>query len=78
MKSEKHVSNYVESVIDLIGETPLISLKESTGYNIFAKAEFLNPGGSIKDRIALGMLRDAEEKGLLKKGMTIKIGRAHV
>ena len=59
MKSEKHVSSYVESVIDLIGDTPLISLKESTGYNIFAKAEFLNPGGSIKDRIALGMLRDA-------------------
>ena len=71
MKSEKHVSSYVENVIDLIGDTPLISLKESTGYNIFAKAEFLNPGGSIKDRIALGMLRDAEEKGLLKKGMTI-------
>ena len=71
MKSEKHVGRYVESVIDLIGDTPLISLKKSTGYNIFAKAEFLNPGGSIKDRIALGMLRDAEEKGLLKKGMTI-------
>ena len=71
MKSEKHVGCYVESVIDLIGDTPLISLKKSTGYNIFAKAEFLNPGGSIKDRIALGMLRDAEEKGLLKKGMTI-------
>ena len=70
MKSEKHVGSYVESVIDLIGDTPLISLKKSTGYNIFAKAEFLNPGGSIKDRIALGMLRDAEEKGLLKKGMT--------
>ena len=67
MKSEKHVGSYVESVIDLIGNTPLISLKKSTGYNIFAKAEFLNPGGSIKDRIALGMLRDAEERGLLKK-----------
>lgn len=59
------------SIVDLIGNTPLLSLKESTGYNIFAKAEFLNPGGSIKDRPALNMIIEAEKTGLLKKGMTI-------
>ena len=48
-----------------------MSLEQTTGLNIFAKAEFLNPGGSIKDRIALNMLEDAEKKGKLKKGMTI-------
>ena len=62
---------YYNNILELIGNTPLLSLKESTGCNIFAKAEFLNPGGSIKDRIALNMLEDAEKKGLLKPGMTI-------
>ena len=49
----------------------MISLKETTGLNIFAKAEFLNPGGSIKDRIAKNMLDEAEKSGKLKPGMTI-------
>ena len=62
---------YTENIVDLIGNTPLLSLKGSTGLNIFAKAEFLNPGGSIKDRVALNMIKSAEEKGLLKPGMTI-------
>jgi len=62
---------YTNSVLDLIGNTPLINLRESTGYNIFAKAEFLNPGGSIKDRIAKSMIEDAEQSGRLKPGMTI-------
>ena len=62
---------YYTNVLDLIGNTPLMSLEQTTGLNIFAKAEFLNPGGSIKDRIALNMLEDAEKKGKLKKGMTI-------
>ncbi|MGN0473378.1 MAG: cysteine synthase A [Lachnospiraceae bacterium] len=62
---------YTENVLDLIGNTPLISLKPTTGYNIFAKAEFLNPGGSIKDRIAKNMLEDAEKRGVLRPGMTI-------
>ena len=62
---------YTENVLDLIGNTPLISLKLTTGYNIFAKAEFLNPGGSIKDRIAKNMLEDAEKRGVLRPGMTI-------
>jgi cysteine synthase len=52
-----------DNILDLIGNTPLIRLK---GENIFAKAEFLNPGGSIKDRIALAMLEGAERDGRLR------------
>ena len=59
------------NVLDLIGNTPLLSLTESTRCEIYAKAEFLNPGGSIKDRIALNMLNVAEAEGKLKPGMTI-------
>lgn len=55
-------------VLDLIGNTPLISLR---GEQIIAKAEFLNPGGSIKDRVALSMIEAAERDGLLKPGMKI-------
>ncbi|MCR5727276.1 MAG: cysteine synthase A [Lachnospiraceae bacterium] len=62
---------YYSNVIDMIGNTPLFSFKESMGYNIFAKAEFLNPGGSIKDRIAKNMIEEAEKAGKLKPGMTI-------
>ena len=62
---------YTENVLDLIGNTPLISLKPTTGCNIFAKAEFLNPGGSIKDRVAKNMILEAEKNGSLKPGMTI-------
>lgn len=62
---------YYYNVLDLIGNTPLMCLKETTGYNIFAKAEFLNPGGSIKDRIAKNMLDTAEAQGKLRAGMTI-------
>jgi cysteine synthase len=57
------------SIIDLIGNTPLIKLKypsEITGCEIYGKAEFLNPGGSVKDRTALGIIEDAEEKKLLE------------
>ena len=62
---------YYKNVLDLIGNTPLISLEQTTGLNIYAKAEFLNPGGSIKDRIALNMIEQAEKDGRLKPGMTI-------
>ena len=62
---------YYTNVLDLIGDTPLISLEETTGLQIYAKAEFLNPGGSIKDRIALGMIEAAEKDGRLRPGMTI-------
>lgn len=62
-----------------IGNTPLIRLNaasEATGCEILGKAEFMNPGGSVKDRAALFIVRDAEEKGLLKPGGTIVEGTA--
>lgn len=62
---------YYTNVLDLIGNTPLISLEQTTSLQLYAKAEFLNPGGSIKDRIALNMIEDAEKSGKLKPGMTI-------
>jgi cysteine synthase A len=66
-------SKFVNS-LELIGGTPLVKLNSVTpenGANIFAKLEFFNPGGSVKDRIALAMVEDAEEKGILKPGSTI-------
>jgi cysteine synthase A len=62
---------YTDSILNLIGNTPLISFKNLYGLNIFAKAEFLNPGGSIKDRIAKFMIEQAEKEGILKPSMTI-------
>ncbi len=62
---------YIENVLDIIGNTPVISLKRLTGGNVFAKIEYLNPGGSIKDRIAKFMIEEAEKSGELKPGMTI-------
>lgn len=65
--------------IDTVGHTPLIrlnSFSEETGCEILAKAEFLNPGGSVKDRAALYIIQDAEEKGLLKPGGTVVEGTA--
>ncbi len=62
-----------------VGNTPLIRLKtlsEVTGCNILGKAEFLNPGGSVKDRAAMGIIEDAETRGLLKPGGTIVEGTA--
>ncbi len=66
-------------VWDLVGNTPLIrleSISRLTGCNIFGKAEFLNPGGSVKDRAAKGIIADAEKRGLLKPGGTIVEGTA--
>ncbi|MBW4500216.1 MAG: cysteine synthase A [Scytonema hyalinum WJT4-NPBG1] len=65
--------------VDTVGHTPLIrlhSFSEETGCEILAKAEFLNPGGSVKDRAALYIIQDAEEKGLLKPGGTVVEGTA--
>lgn len=62
---------YYTNIVDMIGDTPLISLEETTGLKLYAKAEFLNPGGSIKDRIALNMIEEAEKSGRLRPGMTI-------
>lgn len=67
------------SVVDAIGNTPLIKLKhasEATGCTILGKAEFMNPGGSVKDRAALFIVRDAIERGVLKPGGTIVEGTA--
>jgi cysteine synthase A len=67
------------SVLDAIGNTPLIRLNrasEATGCEILGKAEFMNPGQSVKDRAALGIIRDAEAKGLLKPGGRIVEGTA--
>ncbi len=66
--------NYVSDIKELIGKTPLIKLthinvKETI--NVFAKLECFNPGGSVKDRIGVKMIKGAEEKGILKKGYTI-------
>ncbi len=66
-------------VISAIGNTPLIRLNrvsELTGCEIWGKAEFLNPGQSVKDRAALSIVRDAERRGLLRKGGTIVEGTA--
>ncbi len=63
----------------VIGQTPLIelsSLSQKTGCRIFGKAEFLNPGGSVKDRAALGIIQKAESEGKLKPGMRIYEGSA--
>lgn len=70
---------YAASVLDLIGNTPLIRLKaasEATGCEILGKAEFLNPGQSVKDRAALWIIRDAEARGLLRPGGRIVEGTA--
>ncbi len=61
----------LNNIIDAIGNTPLISLEKYFNASIFAKCEFLNPGGSIKDRIAKYMIEEAEKEGKLRPGMTI-------
>lgn len=66
-------------IVELIGETPLIRLKaasDATGCEILGKAEFLNPGGSVKDRTALGLIRAAEADGSLRPGGVIVEGTA--
>lgn len=68
-----------QSVIDAIGNTPLIKLRrasEETGCEILGKAEFMNPGQSVKDRAGLFIIRDAEARGLLKPGGVIVEGTA--
>ena len=71
------MAKIIESSLELIGNTPLLKLNnysKKTGVNqatLLAKLEYLNPAGSVKDRIALAMIEDAENKGLLKPGATI-------
>ncbi|MBO7606940.1 MAG: cysteine synthase A [Paludibacteraceae bacterium] len=71
------MTKIIESALELIGNTPLMKLKNYakktgvTNATLLAKLEYLNPAGSVKDRVALAMIEDAEKKGLLKPGATI-------
>ena len=71
------MSDIKTSVLDLVGHTPLMKISrysevvDAKNANILAKLEYLNPAGSTKDRAALNMIEDAENKGLLKPGATI-------
>ena len=71
------MSKIYESALELIGQTPILKLNAYSkkagisGVDILGKLEYLNPAGSVKDRIALAMIEDAEKKGLIKKGATI-------
>jgi cysteine synthase len=63
-----------ESIIDLVGETPMLKLRRVVppgAAEVYAKLEYLNPGGSVKDRAAIGIIRRAEREGLLRPGSTI-------
>ncbi|MEW5800522.1 MAG: cysteine synthase A [bacterium] len=60
-----------QNILACIGSTPLIRLRKVTAYTIFAKAEFLNPGGSVKDRVAKYLIEEAERDGTLKEGSII-------
>jgi cysteine synthase A len=62
---------FIGSVLECVGNTPLIQLKKVSSGNVFAKAEFLNPGGSIKDRVAKHIIESAEREGRLRSGMII-------
>lgn len=70
------MGNVKTSILELIGKTPMLQMKQyakkqGIEANIFAKLEYFNPAGSVKDRIALAMIEDAEKKGILKPGATI-------
>ena len=60
-----------DSMLDLVGHTPLVWLRRITAAQLAGKLEAFNPGGSVKDRIGLSMIEDAEKRGVLKPGMTI-------
>ena len=73
------MNSIYNNFIEAIGNTPLIRLNgpsKETGCNILGKAEFLNPGGSVKDRAALAIIKEAEENNIIKKGGTIVEGTA--
>ncbi len=64
----------IENIIELVGNTPLLHLSRFCRpplADVYAKLEYMNPGGSVKDRAALGMILDAEERGILRPGSTI-------
>lgn len=73
-KGKRQESRLANNILELIGNTPMVKLNkiiEPDIAEILAKLEFFNPGGSVKDRICLSMIEDAERKGLLKPGSTI-------
>ena len=71
------MNGIIESTLELVGGTPMLKASryaakaDVAGVNIFAKLEYLNPAGSVKDRVALAMIEDAEKQGILKQGATI-------
>jgi len=74
-----HGTRWQNDLAAAIGDTPLIRLRgasEATGCNILGKAEFMNPGGSVKDRAGLYIITDAERRGVLKSGGTVVEGTA--
>src|ERR1051326_4365178 len=74
-----HGTRWQEDLAASIGQTPLIRLRaasDATGCNILGKAEFMNPGGSVKDRAGLFIIADAEKRGVLKPGGSIVEGTA--
>jgi cysteine synthase len=74
-----HASSFQEDLAQAIGNTPLIRLRrasEATGCSILGKAEFMNPGGSVKDRAGLAIITDAEQRGTLREAGTIVEGTA--
>ena len=75
MKAQSPSTSTAAAIVDgfagAVGNTPLIRLRrasEATGCEILGKAEFMNPGGSVKDRAALGIIEDAEQRGALRPG----------
>ena len=70
------MAKIAKQLTELVGNTPLLQLnayskKENLNTNIIAKLEYFNPAGSVKDRIALAMIEDAEKRGVIKPGATI-------
>ena len=74
-----HGSRWDDDLAAAIGHTPLVKLRrasEATGCDILGKAEFMSPGGSVKDRTGLFIIEDAERRGMLKPGGTVVEGTA--
>src|SRR5258708_4903449 len=79
MTAAYHGKSLQFDLADAIGNTPVIKLRrasEATGCTILGKAEFMNPGGSVKDRAGLAIIPDAEQRGTLRPGGTIVEGTA--
>ena len=71
MREGQQMTDSTHSILGVIGNTPMLRLTRVARGEILAKAEFLNPGGSIKDRIALHIIEQAEKEGALKPGSVI-------